>query len=130
MLLLGYSNSGIAGKGIEGVSQVIDIIGEVESSGDNDLTKEGKLTDVVVPDLCAEETVCSWETLYNRGGHGADRGGRGPFSGEGRGVWYRGLALVGLKCSPLIVVYPSIFVPCLPFPWSISELSMNLSGAM
>ena len=52
-------NSGIVRKGNEGVAQEVNITGEVESSGNNDLAEEGKLTDMVVLDLCAAETVCS-----------------------------------------------------------------------
>lgn len=83
----------------------------MESSGDNDLAKEGELTYVAMLDLHLMETIHSWETLRTRGGHDADRGGRGPF-----GIGYHGIALVEWKCSPLMVIHPSIIVPCLPFP--------------
>ena len=79
ILLLSYLDSGIVGKIFEGVYREVNITGEVESSGDNNLAEERKLTDVAVLDLRATEMIRSWKTLGDRGDHGIDCGGRGPF---------------------------------------------------
>jgi hypothetical protein len=48
------------GEGVEGVSSVVDVSGEVDSGTGDDLAKEGKLSDTSVLDLNVTETV---ETL-------------------------------------------------------------------
>jgi hypothetical protein len=48
------------GEGVEGVSSVVDVSGEVDSGTGDDLSKEGKLSDTSVLDLNVTETV---ETL-------------------------------------------------------------------
>ena len=103
-------NSGIIGKGIEGVAQVADITGEAESSRDKDLAKEGKLTDVVILDLFLGDNAWPWRPWRRVWWLWTFQWWSGSH-----GVGYHGLALVGSKCSPLMVIHPSIFVPCLPF---------------
>ena len=45
------------GEGVEGVSGVVDVSGEVDSGTGDDLAKEGKLSDTSVLDLNVTETV-------------------------------------------------------------------------
>ena len=58
----------------------------LEFSVSGELIAESQLRDVDVLDLNVTATVRSWETLYDRGGHGAEHGGGGTSRDEGHDV--------------------------------------------
>ena len=70
------------GEGVEGVSSVVNVSGEVDTSTGDDVTQEGKLSDTSVLDLNVTETVETFLgcLLYTSPSPRDQRGSRMPSS--------------------------------------------------